>query len=264
MSARLLGARPGRSLVVASIAAQEPKLPDVKAFDKLVVDTLREVHNKGADLYNMKKEFEGTYRMYHGALLTVRPLLGHRPDAQKLIDDGLAAAEKETNVAQKAFRLHEAIEGVRSNLKGEPAKKPDDEEARREEVRRGRRGRGSQTPVAAAAVRAFAGRSPSRVNRCPAGEVILVSLDKPKPIVISAAIQDNGQYAPMVVVPPGQYVVIVTGKNVPAKYQLTTTSGLEVEVQSPAHRLQHRLAVTKSHFPRAPATLLSSSPAEGA
>jgi hypothetical protein len=234
MSLRLLGAILALA-VAASISAQEPKFPDAKTFDKLVVDTLRDVHNKGADLYNMKKEFEGTYRMYHGSLLTVRPLLGHRPDAQKLIEDGLAAAEKETNVAQKAFRLHEAIEGVRSNLKGEPAKKPDDKkpvDKKSGEMKSGG-SKGKGAPVAATGGPGFRGTVTFKGQPLPAGEVILVSLDKPRPVVISATVQDSGQYAPMVVVPPGKYVVIVTGKNVPAKYQLTTTSGLEIKVDGP-------------------------------
>jgi hypothetical protein len=215
----------------ASISAQEPKLPDVKSFDKLVVDTLRDVHNKGADLYNIKKDFEGTYRMYHGSLLTVRPLLGHHPDVQKLIDNALAAAEKEASVAQKAFRLHEAIEAVRSNLKGETARKPDDQmpDDKKDKKEKG----GSKGKVAAGGGPGFRGTVTFKGQPVPAGEVIFVSLDKPKPIVISAAIQDNGQYAPMGAVPPGKYVVIVKSKHIPEKYQLTTTSGLEIEVLAP-------------------------------
>lgn len=119
--AGLLAAGAGRA------TADDPKLPDAKAFDKLVVDTLRDVHNKGADLYNTSKDFSGTYRMYQGALVAVRPLLGHRAEAQKLIDTGLLAAEKESDAARKAFVLHETIEAVRKDLKGavEP-KKPVD------------------------------------------------------------------------------------------------------------------------------------------
>ena len=108
-------------------AADDPKLPDTKTFDKLVIDTLRDVHNKGADLYNASKDFSGTYRLYQGALTTVRPLLAHRPDAQKIIDAKLGEADKESDSARKAYLLHEAIEGVRKNLKaaiGE--RKPDD------------------------------------------------------------------------------------------------------------------------------------------
>lgn len=217
-------------LLAASIAAQDPKLPDVKTFDRLVVDTLRDVHNRGADLYNTKKDFEGTYRMYQGSLLTVRPLLGHRPDAQKRIDDALAAADKEASVAQRAFRLHEAIEAVRSNLKGEPARKPEDKKTK-EMKSSGSKGKG--TPAGAGGGPGFRGTVTYKGQPVPAGEVILVSLDQPKPIVISAAIQDNGQYAPMNAVPPGKYVVIVKGKGIPEKYQLTTSSGLEVNAQGP-------------------------------
>jgi hypothetical protein len=110
----------------AAPAADDPKLPDVKTFDKLVDATLRDVHNKGADLYNASRDFAGTYRLYQGALETVRPLLGHRPEAQKVIETGLATSERETDPAKKAFVLHDAIETVRKNLKtpiGQP--KPD-------------------------------------------------------------------------------------------------------------------------------------------
>ncbi|HEY1186590.1 MAG TPA: hypothetical protein VGE74_02985 [Gemmata sp.] len=118
--------------LVAALAlgatADDPKAPDAKAFDKLVIDALRDVHNKGADLYNENKDFAGAHRVYQGALLTVRPLLAHRPGAQKLIDAGLGAAEKEADPARKAFLLHEAIESVRKNLKaaGTEAKKPEE------------------------------------------------------------------------------------------------------------------------------------------
>ena len=221
-------------LVLApAISAQEPKLPDVKTFDKLVVDTLRDVHNKGADLYNTKKDFEGTYRMYHGSLFTVRPLLGHHPDAQKLIDSALNAAEKEASVAQRAFRLHEAIEAVRSNLKGETPRKPDDQKPDAKKGKKEAEASKGKGTAAAIGGPGFRGTVTIKGRPVPAGEVIFVSLDKPRPIVISAAIQEDGQYVPMNVVPRGRYVVIVKGKHIPEKYQLTTTSGLEVEVQSP-------------------------------
>jgi hypothetical protein len=121
-------------------AADDPKLPDTRAFDKLVVDSLRDVHNKGADLYNASKDYTGAYRLYQGALLAVEPLLAHRPDSQKRIEAGLAAADKEPDASAKAFRLHETIEAVRKDLKAaigekkpdepkkavEPPKKPDE------------------------------------------------------------------------------------------------------------------------------------------
>jgi hypothetical protein len=123
------------ALAATAPAADEPKLPTVNAFDKLVVDSLRDVHNRGADLYNTSKDFTGAFRLYQGALEAVRPLLAHRPEAQKIIETGLAAADKEVDAARKAFVLHETIESVRKNLKTAgappkpdtpPIKKPDD------------------------------------------------------------------------------------------------------------------------------------------
>ncbi len=103
-----------------------PKLPDVTTFDKLVVDSLREVHNRGADLYNMVRDFEAAYRVYQGGLVAVRPLIAHRPAAQKLIEEGIAAADKEPTPARRAFKLHETIEAVRKSIKdaNEPLIKP--------------------------------------------------------------------------------------------------------------------------------------------
>ncbi|MBA2226140.1 MAG: hypothetical protein WHU94_10465 [Thermogemmata sp.] len=119
----------------AAPPAAQPPLPlptDPAAFDRLVVDTLRDVHNLGAELYNNSRDYAGTYRLYHGALLTVRPLLSHRPPVQQRIDLGLQEVEREPTLAHKAFRLHVVIEDVRSELKKTasapkpPEKKPQD------------------------------------------------------------------------------------------------------------------------------------------
>ena len=100
------------------LVAQPPPLPvDPADFDRLVVDTLRDVHNLGAELYNTSRDYIGTYRLYHGALLTVRSLLAHRPTVQQRIDQGLQEVEREPTVAHKAFRLHVVIEEVRNELK---------------------------------------------------------------------------------------------------------------------------------------------------
>jgi len=215
-------------LISNRLPADDPKLPDAAAFDKLVSDTLRDVHNKGADLYNVKKEFDGTYRMYQGALLTVRPLLAHHPAAQKMIDDGLAAAEAETSMAQKAFRLHEAIEAVRSNLKagGAPPKVVEPTEVAP-----------APKPKPPAIAPAGGGKGPSGIvtyqgKPLAAAEVTVVSLDLPKPRVFTATIQPDGRYSFPEPLPAGKYVVIVTAAAVPAKYQTTTTSGITIEVKA--------------------------------
>jgi hypothetical protein len=246
--------RPLAGLLLALIAtgpllADDPKLPDVKAYDKLVVDSLRDVHNKGADLFNESKDFIGAYRLYQGALLTVRPLLAHRPAAQKLIVDGIAAAEKETMLSQKAFRLHETIEAVRALLKngGEPAtkaeetKKPADKKPTqlyelapqpREKTKLDDLGK--PKPISTTipdSGKGLAGKVILRGQPLTAAEVTVVSLDQSKPQVFTAVVKADGSYTFTQPLPPGRYVVIVTAKAVPDKYQTTTTSGLTIDVK---------------------------------
>jgi hypothetical protein len=224
-------------------AADDPKLPDARAFDKLVVDSLRDVHNKGADLYNTAKDFPGAFRMYEGALLTVKPLLVHRPEAQKLIADGMAAVEKEPDVARRAFMLHETIEKVRAHLKTAAAdepkkpaeKKPDDKQPPDPAVTAPKpKGKDTGDVAKPAGGPGLSGRVTFKGQPLPAGDVIFVSLDLPEPRVFVAAIQPDGTYAAKEAVPEGRYAVIVTGKGVPEKYQTTTTSGLRAEVKAPA------------------------------
>ena len=234
--------RPLAALLLATLTAgpllaqepkQEPKLPDAAAFDKLVVDALRDVHNRGADLYNTKKEYEAAYRMYQGALVAVRPLLGHRPAAQKIIDEGLAAAEKEAVVAIRAFKLHEAIEDVRSYLKDPTAKKTPDPkpkdktEAKPKDVTKPK----DPGPGAAGSV---SGKVTFKGQPLAAAEVTAVTLDEAKPRVFTAPIQADGTYSFKDPLPPGRYVVIVTAPAIPAKYQTTTTSGLVIEIPAGA------------------------------
>jgi hypothetical protein len=229
------------TLTAAVAAADDPKaVVDPKAFDKLVVDSLKEVHNRGADLYNSGKDFAGAYRMYEGGLLAVRPLLGHRPEEQKAIDEGLAAVEKEPDPARKAFVLHETIEKVRAGLRTPlPEAKKSAEAAPMPKAKQPTeatpkpKGKDAGDTAKAGGGPGLRGRVTFQGKPLGAGTVTFVSLDRPKPRVFTATIQADGQYAPMEVVPPGKYVVTVTGKGVPEKYQTTTTSGLQVEVQPP-------------------------------
>lgn len=237
------------------VAADAPKLPDAATFDKLVVDSLRDVHNRGADLYNTSKDFAGAYRIYEGALRAVHPLLGHRPAVQKTIDDGLAAAEKETGVAQKAFRLHEAIESVRKQLKeagdgktpdvapmpsdkkkpedkkGTETKKPDDKKTDTKKPDDTKKPKDPNPAPVAAKTGTVSGKVVFKGQPLTAAEVTVVTLDLPQPRVFTAVIQADGSYSFKDPLPPGRYVVIVTAKAIPEKYSTTTTSGLVLEVK---------------------------------
>src|SRR5262245_54801696 len=77
---------------------------DEKAADKVVYETLRDIINKGADMYN-SGDVAGCYRLYEGALMVTKPLLTHRGPLQKSIETGLANAARTPSQADRAFVL---------------------------------------------------------------------------------------------------------------------------------------------------------------
>lgn len=104
------------------LVAQDKADPKV---DKALIDSLRIVHDRGGDLYNAGDHAAG-YRMYQGGLLVAKGLLGHRPSLARMIDEGMAAADKQSTVAKRAFQLHELIEKVRTELQStKPAPLPE-------------------------------------------------------------------------------------------------------------------------------------------
>jgi hypothetical protein len=206
------------TLAAAAASAQPPQPPTLAELDKMAADALREAHNRGAELYN-RGDPAGCFRMYEGALLTVRPFLAHRPAARKALDDGLAEVEKSPDgVKVQAFRLHEVIEQVRAELKKtEPKPKAPPT---------------ANPPVAKAA-------GPSQVmgkvtlDGAPldGGELTLVSLDLPRPRVFTAKVS-GGSYSFPEPLPAGHYAGIVTGKGIPESFQTTLTSRIRVMVAS--------------------------------
>jgi hemoglobin len=100
--------------------AAKPAGPD-KALDKQIHETLREVINRGADIYNPpNSDWNGCYRFYEGALLATRPLLNHRPELQKAIDAGLATARANPQVQRRAFDLRAVIDKIRDDINPNP------------------------------------------------------------------------------------------------------------------------------------------------
>src|SRR5947209_10286942 len=94
---------------------------DNKAMDKQVYDTLREVINRGADIYNPPtSDWNGCFRLYEGALVTLRPLLSHRPELQKAIDAGMATARANPQVQRRAFDLRDVIDRIRADTNPNP------------------------------------------------------------------------------------------------------------------------------------------------
>jgi len=185
--------------------AQSPKA-EVE-LDQIAIDTLKEMHNKGAELYNANDP-SGCLKIYATALLTVKPFLKHRPEIQKVIDAGMAEVEKLDGAKAQAFRMHELIEKVRADLKAEP-KKPVVPEP----------------PVVALPAQIFGVLT---LDGKPLAEAAITVIAGRR--AFTATTDAGGKYAITDALPIGKYTVIVTGADAPAKFQSAETSGLTVDV----------------------------------
>lgn len=101
---------------VAGVAVAADAPGDKTAQDKALFDALKEMHNRAADQYN-QGDANGCYRMFQGGLILARPLLAHRPDVQKVVDDGMLEADRLASIPHRAVALHKTIEKVREKLK---------------------------------------------------------------------------------------------------------------------------------------------------
>jgi uncharacterized protein YkwD len=89
---------------------------DKAALDRQVDQTLREVIRIGAGIYN-GGDPAGCYRLFEGALMTVRPQLDQRPELQKAIDRALADAGADSRTDRRAFILRAALDRVRDEVR---------------------------------------------------------------------------------------------------------------------------------------------------
>jgi hemoglobin len=107
-------------LLIAAAGPARCEAPTEKAaVDAIVFSTLRDVINKGADLYNPpNSDHAGCWRFYEGALISIRPFLGHRPELQEKITKGLTDAYNESSLGNRAFVLRRVIDDVRSTVSG--------------------------------------------------------------------------------------------------------------------------------------------------
>src|SRR5437868_12992247 len=77
---------------------QPARTDQQKDLDRQIYALLKNVINKGADLYTIDGDRAGCYRLYEGSLMTLRPLLAHHPDLQKAIDASFTKAEQQQTV----------------------------------------------------------------------------------------------------------------------------------------------------------------------
>ena len=219
-------------LPAVAVAQPAPKPPTLADLSKKAVDVLRVLHDRGADLYN-GGDAPGAVKVYQTALGAVSPFVAHHPAIQKAIADGLAEADKADGDRAKAFKLHEVIEQVRTDLRAEAKKleadpvpktpdpvvppKPKDPDPMPKDP--------PPAPTALSGVVTLKGKPLA------GADVVVVSLTLPAPRVFLAKTDAEGKYA-FATLPPAEYVVIVTGAGVPAKYQTTDTSGLRATVKA--------------------------------
>ncbi len=107
---------------VSAARADDAKSLDRAALDQQIYKTLRDVINKGAELYNNGDQ-NGCYRLYEGAVLALQPLLDHRPNMQKAIITGVDNARRNPDLARRAFVLRDVIDQIRNDIN---PKKADD------------------------------------------------------------------------------------------------------------------------------------------
>ena len=104
-------------LVMLPASAQDQAPPTPKHDNQVLRDTLKEVINTGAELFNKSGDHAGCYRLYQGALLAIKPFLGG--EMQKEIEGSLTEAEKLPRFSDRAFALRKTI----NNIRGLPASK---------------------------------------------------------------------------------------------------------------------------------------------
>ncbi len=232
------------ALAVAGLMPLAGRAADDKpALDRTISDTLKDIHNRGVDLYNAS-DVAGAYRMFQGALLMARPLLAERPEAQKAIDSGLQKAEQNPRLDRRAWALHETIEDVRARLgPAATAKKPEMRQSQppqRPELKPEEK----KTEPAKPDVKKAEEKTTDEKKPDESGEVTgkIKFLGKPAPegtitLVDAAGKKKSGEIKDGVYtvkgLANGEYRITVTDKNkaVPAKYGAAESSGLIIYVK---------------------------------
>jgi hypothetical protein len=75
-------------------------------------NSLRDVINYGAELFNKQADHAGCYRVYQGALISIRPFL--TPETRKTIDASIVRAEALPYPAERAFELRKTLDAIRA------------------------------------------------------------------------------------------------------------------------------------------------------
>jgi truncated hemoglobin YjbI len=108
------------AILATGAAAAQDKKPDSKPLDRKTLDesiyqSLRGVIDHGADLYN-QGDWNGCYRLWEGSLMSLKPMLDHRPKLQEAIDGGLSKARQDPVQWQRAWALRPVLDKIRADI----------------------------------------------------------------------------------------------------------------------------------------------------
>src|SRR5437763_3987762 len=70
--------------------------------------SLKDVINYGAELFNKQADHAGCYRVYQGALISIRPFMA--PAMRKRIDESIVRAEGLPYYSERAFELRRTLD----------------------------------------------------------------------------------------------------------------------------------------------------------
>lgn len=208
----------GLSLLVLPTQAAEP-VP-TSDLDRQLRDALREVHNRGADLYNAQESL-ACYRLFDGALSMAKPLLAHRPELSKKIETSLAEAAREPDLSKRAFQLHQLIEEIHAELKPDPMPEP------------------MPMPMPEPKPEPMVPSSPVNGTVTKSGEPIggatLLFVSTDQDFRIHRALSEADGRFELIGIPVGKYIVVVSAttegkETIAEKYTLTSSSPLRVEI----------------------------------
>ncbi len=114
-------------IATASVAGSQkptndsPAVPSPASPEQRLSDTLKDVINKGADLYNPpSRDHNACYRLFQGALMVARIQLDAYPEVQKEIDSALQEAERLGPSGERAFALRKALDKIRTTIGQKP------------------------------------------------------------------------------------------------------------------------------------------------
>jgi len=192
----------GLVLTLSSASARQQVAKPVAEgdLDRVAIDVLKEMHNKGAELYN-SGEPSGCLKIYGTALMTVKPFLKHRPSIQKSIDAGIAEAEKAEGLKLQAFKMHELIEKIRADLQ-----KPEQ--------------------LAESVATGLSGTVTLDGKKLADATITVVSGTR----AFTTSTNAEGAYSFADRLPSGDYAAIVTGAGVPERYRTVGSAGIAIKV----------------------------------